>query len=152
METRELIQFGLDATYTRVLRCVEDISEKEARERPQGLAPLVWQVGHLALADAGFLRRAGLTQEVPTSYLDLFKTGSGGLADYPSVAEVRSVFEAGQRALTDLLRSVDLSRPIESRNYSTVGEMLVFACYHRGYHIGKMTTLRALLSKPRLFG
>jgi hypothetical protein len=41
---------------------------------------------------------------------------------------------------------------VDGRNYRTAGEMLVFAIYHRGYHVGKATTLRALLKKPRLFG
>ena len=35
------------------------------------------------------------------------------------------------------------------KNYS---EMFSFANTHRWYHIGKITSLRALLAKPRLFG
>ena len=30
--------------------------------------------------------------------------------------------------------------------------MFAFSNNHRWYHIGKITTLRALLGKPRLFG
>jgi hypothetical protein len=50
------------------------------------------------------------------------------------------------------VRTAQLDAPAEGRSYSTVEEMLVFAVYHRGYHVGKITTLRALLKKPRLFG
>ncbi len=35
--------------------------------------------------------------------------------------------------------------------FKTVGDVVSFATFHRGYHIGKICTLRALLGKPRLF-
>lgn len=153
MDIRDLVLFGLRATHTRVLRCIDDISEEEARRSPgNNLAPIVWQVGHLALADGGFVQRAGATSPVPASFLELFKTGTGGPADYPSLNEVRAAFDQAQRQLEVAARESDLSRAVESRNYGSIGEMLTFGCYHRGYHIGKMTTLRALLGKPRLFG
>lgn len=152
MDPRSIVAYGLTASFTRVQRCVEDISETEAGGTPNNLTPIIWQLGHLALTDGGFLRLAGGTSPAPDSFKVLFKTGSGGPADYPPLAEVRPVFEAAQRKLQELAQSADLIQPVESRNFATIGEMLVFAAYHRGYHIGKMTTLRALLGKPRLFG
>ncbi|MFN3286306.1 MAG: hypothetical protein ACK45F_08505 [bacterium] len=41
---------------------------------------------------------------------------------------------------------------MDAPHYRNVGEMLALSAYHRGYHIGKMTTVRALLGKRRLFG
>lgn len=149
---REQFRYGLEASYSRALRCVGDIGEEEARQAPHGLSPIIWQLGHLALADEGFLKRAGGALEIPGSYRELFATGTGGIAEYPSLAEVRSAFEAGNRALEEAARTADLAQAVDARNYKTIGEMLVFAAYHRGYHIGKITTLRALLGKPRLFG
>ena len=152
MDTQSVALYGLTATATRVLRCVEDVSDDEARRTPTNLSPIVWQLGHLAQSDGGFLQRGGVVSPAPASFAELFKTGSGGSAIYPPLAEVRAVFEATQRELEKLARSADLTQRVDARNYGTLGEMLVFAAYHRGYHVGKMTTLRALLGKPRLFG
>ncbi len=149
---RNFMLFGLTATSTRALRCVDDVGDEESRRSLHGLSPIIWQFGHLALADEGFLKRAGGALEIPGSYRELFATGTGGTADYPSLAEVRSVFEAGNLVLEAVVRTADLAQAVDARNYKTLGEMLVFAAYHRGYHIGKMTTLRALIGKPRLFG
>jgi uncharacterized damage-inducible protein DinB len=152
VEIRDVIQFGLTATYTRVLRSVEDVSDVEARQIPHNLSPLIWQLGHVALTDSAFLRLSGGISPAPESFKGFFRTGSGGAADYPSLADVKTVAEAVQRDLMQLTQLGELSHRVESRNFTTVGEMLIFAGYHRGYHVGKMTTLRALLGKPRLFG
>jgi len=152
VDSRDVIRFGLTASFTRVLRCVEDVSEAEAGQLPNNLSPMIWQLGHLALSDGGFFRLAGGTSPAPDSFKGFFRTGSGGAADYPPLSDVKPVFEAAQRELERLAQSADLAQRVESRSFATIGEMLVFAAYHRGYHIGKMTTLRALLGKPRLFG
>ena len=152
VESRDVIRFGLTASFTRVLRCVEDVSEAEAGQLPNNLSPMIWQLGHLALSDGGFFRLAGGTSPAPDSFKGFFRTGSGGAADYPPLSDVWPVYEAAQRELERLAQSADLAQQVESRNFATIGEMLVFATYHRGYHIGKMTTLRALLGKVRLFG
>lgn len=149
---RDILAYGLKASYTRALRCVEDVSDGEAAQTPNNLTPIIWQLGHLALSDGGFLRLAGGTSPAPDSFKSFFRTGSGGPADYPPLAEVQPVFETAQRKLQELAQSADLDQRVESRNFATIAEMLVFAAYHRGYHVGKMTTLRALLGKPRLFG
>jgi hypothetical protein len=117
-----------------------------------GLAPIVWQVGHLVWADSSMARRVDGTSGMPDGYADLFKTGTGGDAAYPPLAEVKEALDRAQQSLEAAARTADPATPLEARNYSNVGEMLLFACFHRGYHIGKMTTLRALLKKPRLFG
>lgn len=151
---RELIVYGLETTFTRANRCVEDFSDDDARARPHGLTPIIWQFGHIVSADAGYLVRAGGAGDlhVPSTYRELFGTGTGGEAEYPPLAELRELFEEVQRALLQAARTADLSVPVEGQSYHTVGEVLLFPMYHRGYHIGKMTTLRSLAGKRRLFG
>ena len=149
----ETLLYGLTATHTRIHRCLADLIDEEARRSPMaGLAPIVWQVGHLAWADSSMARRVDGGSAAPDGYSDLFKTGTGGEAAYPPLAEVKEVLDRAQQSLEAVARSADPTTPLEARNYGNVGEMLVFASYHRGYHMGKMTTLRALLKKPRLFG
>ena len=149
---RDLIVYGLDSSFTRVIRCVEDLTDAEAAARPHGLTPVIWQLGHLVVSDAGYLRHAGGEVELPAEFPDLFGMGTGGAAAFPPLGAVRPRFEEIQRRLLEAARRVDLDRPAEGRSYRTAGQVLIFVGYHRGYHIGKMTTLRALLRKPRLFG
>lgn len=149
----ETLLYGLTATHTRIHRCLADLTDEEARRSPMaGLAPIIWQVGHLAWADSNMAHRVDGSSTAPDAYTDLFKTGTGGEAAYPPLAEVKEVLDRAQQSLEAAARAADPATPLEARNYSNVGEMLVFVSYHRGYHIGKMTTLRALLKKPRLFG
>jgi uncharacterized damage-inducible protein DinB len=149
---REFLLYGIEVTHARLMRCLEDLSDDEARRSPHGLSPVIWQAGHMALTDVNFARRADGTAEAPLGYAELFAMGTGGEAAYPPLAEVREAAVAAQRALEQAVRTVPLDAAVEGRGYATVGEMFAFALYHRGYHIGKVTTLRALLEKPRLFG
>lgn len=149
---RELIAYGLETTFVRAVRCVEDVTDEEARVRRHGLTPVIWQLGHIVTADAGYLRRVGGVVELPAVYREIFPTGTGGDASYPPLDEVRRYFEQVQRELLQAAQTADLSHPVDGQSYRTAGEVLLFTTYHRGYHIGKMTTLRALSGKPRLFG
>jgi hypothetical protein len=149
---RELLMFGLNSTHSRLLRCLDDVTEDEARQLPGGLSPIVWQAGHVATTDFAFARRAGGQAPFPQGYEALFQMGTGGQAAYPPLVEVRHNVDRAQQILQELVKTAKLDAPVEGRSYGTLEEMLVFAVYHRGYHVGKITTLRALLKKPRLFG
>jgi DinB superfamily len=160
MDDRALIQHQLATSHQIVKQCLGDITQPEANRLPEDvLAPIVWQVGHLAVANRNFIERAGVTPaaELPERYGALFKTGTGGAADYPPLSEVVQAFDQTHEALTRALMEARLETPIEvppgrPRVFTNIGEMFSFADAHRWYHIGKITSLRALLGKPRLFG
>jgi len=156
MDARTAIQFQLGRTHERVQQCLADLSTDEARRSPlPRLAPVVWQVGHVTFYDARYVERAGLAQAVPAlpgEYERLFKAGTGGQAEYPSMDQVWKIFDRTNTGLRTIAERGDLAAPIEGQLYNDVGGMLIFACLHRNYHIGKMATLRALLDKPVLFG
>ncbi len=148
---RDALLYGLHATNTRLLEGLKDVTEAEARRAPvAGLSPIIWQAGHLTLSDFAFARRADGISAAPGGYADLFKPGTGGEGAYPSLEEVKDALHRAQQTLEGIARTADLNAPIDTPNYKTVGEMLVFVPYHRGYHIGKIMTLRALLKKPRI--
>ncbi|MDQ7849053.1 MAG: DinB family protein [Armatimonadota bacterium] len=152
-DPRKLVAEMLEGTLQRVHRGLTDISEEDARARPQGLAPIVWQVGHIALVDARALVRSGVPVEIPPAFEPLFTAGSGEEADYPLLASVLPVLEGVNDRLRQLALEGDLARKVEgTHSYATAGEALLFLLYHRGYHIGKIATLRALLGKGRVFG
>ncbi len=156
MDVRAAIQFQLQRTHERVQQCLADLSADEARRSPLPLlSPVVWQVGHVTFYDALYGERAGVGHAVPAiphEYEHLFKAGTGGQAEYPPIDQVDKVFDRTNTALQTIARSADLAKPVEGQMYKDVGGMLIFACVHRNYHIGKMATLRALLDKPVLFG
>ncbi len=150
------IRFQMQRSHERVQQCIADLSAEEARRSPLvRLSPVVWQVGHLTFYDAFYAERAALAHAVPAipaDYERLFKAGTGGPAEYPPIDQVWKVFDRTNTALMRIAESTDLARPINGQLYKDVGGMLIFACVHRTYHIGKVATLRALLDKPVLFG
>jgi DinB family protein len=148
-----IVRMQLQRGYERVQKCLADLSEDETRRSPfPRLAPVVWQVGHLTFYDSLFGQRAGRGRPAPDGFEPLFKAGTGGPADYPPIGQVWEAFDRANSTLLEIAGIVDLTRPVEGPMYANVGEMLIYASVHRGYHIGKMTTLRALLNKPILFG
>lgn len=156
MDVRATIEFQLRRSHERVQQCLADLSADEALRSPvPRLSPVVWQVGHVAFYDALYRERAGLGRAVPLvpqEYERLFKTGTGGRAEYPPIDQVWEIFDRTNAALKTIAESGDLAKPVEGQLYNDVGGMLIFACVHRNYHIGKIATLRALLDKPVLFG
>ncbi len=160
MDDRALIQQQLATSHQIVKHCLADITEGEAGRLPEAiLAPVIWQIGHLALANTNVIQRAGATSAtaLPERYTALFKTGTGGAADYPPLGEVVKAFDDTHEALVRTVAEAKLETPVEvppgrPRVFTNFSEMFSFADAHRWYHIGKITSLRALLGKPRLFG
>jgi hypothetical protein len=151
MDAKGHVTQMLTLSHTRLREAIDGVSDADARRVMAGkLTPVVWQVGHLALVDGNYVRRAGGESPVPARYADLFKQGSGGEQDYPPLSEVWSVFDTTHRALMDRAAGADYEAPIDAPAYKTVGEMLLYASYHRGYHIGKIMSLRGLLGKAPL--
>lgn len=153
MELRELLKHALAGGAGMIKHTISDLSEEEAAQRPHGLSPIVWQVGHLAVTEARLVQELlGVEVELPASYGHLFPYGSSGDGPLPPLSEVSEAFE---RVHEQLLKATDedLSRAADGgRLYSTVGGALLFADHHRWYHIGKIMTLRGLLGKQRLLG
>jgi hypothetical protein len=87
---------------------------------------------------------------VPLLYRELFKPGTGGPADYPPLAEVSAVFSGVHQAMLKVATGTDPATPVAfpTPAFSNCAGMLLFACQHRNYHIGKIATLRALLGRP----
>lgn len=151
MITPGMVTQQLDLYHARLQRALEGITEEEGRRVLAGcLAPIIWQVGHLAVVDALWIQRGGGSYAVQPRYTDLFKPGTGGEAEYPALTEVWAAFSGVHAALLKLVDEADFAKPLEhpAGAYTSVGGMFVYACYHRGYHVGKTGTLRALLGKP----
>jgi hypothetical protein len=157
MDDRVLIQQQLGASRGILKHSVGDISDDEARRISiPTLSPIIWQVGHLAVTNVGFIKRAGIEPipSLPATYRGLFEGGTGGAADYPPLEAIMRVFDDTHEALLGAVGAADLDAANEGPRgvWNSVGELFAFSVNHRWYHIGKINSLRALLGKPRLFG
>lgn len=152
-----MIQEQLAGSHQVVRRSLGEVSDDEAhRVLDDSLAPITWQVGHLAWADLYLLKAAGASPSVtlPDSFVELFKTGTGGRAAYPPLETVQRTFDEAHSAVMKAAADLDPDSPRESSHglWKNSGGVLLFLNNHRWYHVGKMTSLRAMLGKPRVFG
>lgn len=157
MDDRALIHRQLAASRGIIQHCVRDISDDEARRISNPtLAPIIWQLGHLAVTNVGFMQRAGIepAPSLPSAYPGLFDGGTAGQADYPPLDAVMRVFDDTHEALLGAVAEADLAAVNEGPMglWNNVGELFIFSVMHRWYHIGKINSQRALLGKPRLLG
>lgn len=152
MRYQHVLEAQLQRQADRILASLADLSPPEFVARPQGLAPILWQVGHLGVSDKNLLKRVPLPVEIPEGYAALFGRGSG-TGTLPPVETVLTFFRDAHTGLLGLVAE-DLERPLASPTdaYRTVGAGLMSMVHHRGYHYGKIMTLRALLGKARLLG
>jgi hypothetical protein len=149
---REVLLMEIGRTNRILLRTLEDLSADELQRSPvSNLSPVIWQVGHVAATDAYFAGMCGADVTVSEEFRGLFGRNSGGPKPYPGLVDVKLVYDMGQQALEALTQSAEMGRAIESKNFKTVADALSFSCFHRGYHIGKICTLRALMGRQPLF-
>ena len=152
LTVRDVLLNDVSRTSRIFLRTLGDLKEDELQRSPAGgLSPVIWQVGHVTATDAYFARLCGSDISLPDGFDALFGRGTGGVKAYPSLAAVKPLYERGQAALEAVVQSAEMGRAVESKNFKTVAEALSFNCFHRGYHIGKICTLRALMGYAPLF-
>src|SRR3989442_7244815 len=114
MDPRSIVVvYGLTASFTRAQRCVEDLSDGEAAQTPNSLTPIIWQLGHLALSDGGFLRLAGGTSPAPELFKGRFQTGSGGPAGYPPLGEGKPGVWGAPREVERLAQAAHPDQSVE---------------------------------------
>lgn len=152
LTVRDMLLHDVARTHRIFLRTVGDLTEDEMqRVMAGGLSPVIWQIGHVVATDVYFARLCGSDVTLPDGFNSLFGRGTGGAKPYPSLSEIKPVYERGQSALEAIVQSIEMSRAVESKNFKTVADAVSFNCFHRGYHIGKICTLRALLGRAPLF-
>lgn len=157
MSQRETMRQQLDNTHGALLAATEGLSADEmTRIAAPGLAPVIWQLGHLAAAEAWIGGFAGGTFAPPKEFSELFGSGTGTApARYPSFAQVKEAFAGANQSLVKIALEADYETKTDTplnKYFGTIGAMLPFLLFHRGWHMGKVTTLRTMLGKVRLFG
>lgn len=160
------LQFALDRirfvrAYTAPL--LADIKFEDWFHQPApGVGHLVWQVGHLAVAQfhmALICVRGEQPQDaelVPASFRSLFGRGTNAVADsgrYPKPHELRAVLDHVHEHVSVELAELpvaELDQPPTKPHpaFRTKFEALVFCGEHEMVHAGQIGLLRRLLGHP----
>jgi uncharacterized damage-inducible protein DinB len=129
-----------------------------------GVTHVAWQVGHIAVAEhyLTMLRIRGQRPEdgqlVPRTFSKCFGKGSvptETASDYPSVEEIRSVFDAVHRRALDELAALpdeSLDQKVDPPHpaFSTKLGALQFCPMHEMIHAGQIGLIRRLLGAEPL--
>ncbi len=131
----------------------------------EGVTHLAWQVGHLAYAQyrLGLERVRGERPDderlLPTVFREKFGRGSAPVGDptaYPSVEEIRGVFDGVYRQVREEIPALDdalfdqLTATPHSR-FTTKGGSLVWCAEHEMIHAGQIGLLRRLRGQQPLW-
>jgi uncharacterized damage-inducible protein DinB len=131
----------------------------------EGVSHIAWQVGHLAFAEYSLAlkrvrgKRAEDPQLLPPAFVEKFGRASSPDPDpqgYPSMAEIRRVFDALHQQVLNELSALDdaiVNEPVTDPHprFSTKGGAIVWCAEHEMLHAGQIGLLRRLLGKPPLW-
>lgn len=149
--------------YTEQL--LSDVAAEEWFIKPSGSPThLAWQMGHLAMAQYGLtmLRIRGKepsdSEFITNDFLRKFAKGSqpsSNPADYPSVEEIRHVFQqVHERSLSELANYTDgeleVKLPEPHAVFDTKLGSIFFCSFHETMHAGQIGLMRRLLGKTPL--
>ena len=158
---------GLHALATMrwfTMKLIENLTPDQwMRQVSPGANHIMFNVGHIAYCDAGFLAAAGgATDAVPTSYKALFDQGclpSERAADYPEPAELLGVLQRAREDLTSHLAGLSGARLLDApadERLADVSPMIAqlpgFITLHEGTHAGQILLIRRSLGLPGVLG
>jgi hypothetical protein len=122
----------------------------------------LWCLGHLALTDAWIAKEVGITGvNVPSEWNAVFGQGTKPTSDasaYPSVSEVRRVFDATRAAVLNWTEGATEAQLAKSLKEQTGGfaadvlDGLYKLGWHEGWHFGQVASLRKALKLPNVMG
>jgi hypothetical protein len=123
---------------------------------------LTWVLGHVASTEAWLGRTMNIPgTAVPETYGKLFGGGSKPLPDpkaYPTLAEIRKVFDEGRAATIKWLQSAPDAALAVSLKDATGGfandpvDAALKMAWHEGWHFGQVANCRKALGLPNAMG
>ena len=137
-----------------LVRCLQGVSDSDARRRLEPMNCISWIVGHLANQEHRYWVEAGQGRTVVPGLQEL--VGYGRPASAPPLDEMWSAWRAITAAadlyletLTPTLLRTYISRA--DRQYGeTVGTLLQRNLYHYWFHIGEAHAIRQMLGHTNL--
>ena len=149
--------------YTNSL--LDDLTAEDwFQQPPGGVTHIAWQVGHIAMAQYALtmIRLRGKEPEdqsfITNDFFKTFKKGTTPNPDatvYPSVEEIRSVFDAVyDKAMSELPNytdeELDVKLPEPHAVFDTKLGSIYFCSYHEMLHAGQIGLVRRLIGKKTI--
>jgi hypothetical protein len=137
-----------------LVRCLEGLSDADARRRLAPMNCISWMIGHLANQEHGYWVLWAQGQNLAPGLNQ--RVGYGQPASTPPLEEMwavwRTVTEAADRFL-GTLTAERLPTHLERKGQplpESIGTMLLRNTYHYWFHIGEAHAIRQLLGHPDL--
>lgn len=130
-------------------RCLEGVSEQDARERPGPMNCIAWMVGHLADQENRYWLQAAQGIQIYPELNEL--VGFGKPASTPSLDEMWRFWREITQKADGFLDTLDPVRLAEHFQYNgrpmsnSIGTLLLRNLYHYWFHIGEAHAVRQML-------
>lgn len=141
-------------TRSEFIRCLQGLSEEDARRRLDPMNCISWMLGHLANQESSYWVFRAQGRSLHAELRDL--VGTGRPASTPPLAEMRAAWEeitAAADVYLDGLTSAVLETHLEYNGKvhpESVGTMLYRNIYHYWYHTGEASAVRQMLGHKHL--
>jgi len=137
-----------------LVRCLEGVSEEDARRRVEPMNCLSWIVGHLANQEQGYWVMVAQGEMVVQGLND--RVGSGKPASTPSLEEMWEAWRQITRQADRYLETLDSQtlqthftwkgKPLDE----SIGTLLHRNIYHYWFHTGEAFAIREMLGHTNL--
>jgi uncharacterized damage-inducible protein DinB len=139
---------------SELVRCLDGVSDDDARRRLMPMNCISWTIGHLANQEHAYWVMAAQGNNVAPDLYEL--VGHGKPASTPPLDEMWAAWRAVTTAadpFLDTLTSDALQGHLEwqgNRLPETIGTLLLRNIYHYWFHTGHVHAIREMLGHPDL--
>ena len=140
---------------------LEGFTAEEALERVGDFKPLVWYLGHIAVAENAWLQlHRGAASALPDGHMDRYSRGSDGDADFSDASledmtALLATLRQGIKAAIATIQPEELERETPVDTFPPLkqcGNAFALVCSHNSYHAGQIQLLRRAMGKSATFG
>lgn len=147
-----------------LMELIQNLTPEQWMHQPKpGMNHVMFNVGHIAFCDSGFLQFCGgQTSVVPAAWESIFNMGcapSANASDYPSPQEVTDVLKNVREEFNAYLTSLPDARlldPVANDMLAdivpSIAHLPAFMTMHDGTHIGQVLSIRQALKLPGVLG
>lgn len=136
------------------VRCLEGISDEDARQRLMPMNCISWMVGHLAVQEQFYWIYLAQGKVVRPELYE--QVGYGRPASTPPLADMWQAWQEVTTAANDYLETITNDQitthltESETKSRESVGTMLLRNTYHYWFHIGEAHAVRQQLGHADL--
>jgi hypothetical protein len=131
------------------VRCLEGLSDEDARQRLLPMNCISWMIGHLAMQEQFYWVYLAQGKMIRPNLYELVGTGRPGST--PSLADMWQTWQEITAAADEFLEIVAIEQLAthlmqgETKSRETVGTMLLRTTYHYWFHAGEAHAVRQQL-------